>query len=68
MIHAKETYTQHAGVAAEAICNVTCLGPARAAGSRCIIDEFRTVKATLAAVQATSAHKIYLDDGITKAQ
>ena len=64
-------FAQHAALTADAISHVTCLGPIRAAGPKCLIVKFRTVKEKLAAFQATSAlrqHKVYLDDDITKAQ
>ena len=69
--HVERLFTQHAPLTADAISHVTCLGPIRAAGPRCLIVKFRTVKEKLAAFQATSAlrqHKVYLDDDITKVQ
>ena len=67
--HVECLFTQHAPVTADAISHVTCLGPIRAAGPRCVIVKFRTIKEKLAAFQATSAlrqQKVYLDDDITK--
>ena len=69
--HVERLFTQHAPVTADAISHVTCLGPIRAAGPRCVIVKFRTIKEKLAAFQATSAlrqQKVYLDDDITKMQ
>ena len=69
--HVEPLFTQHAPLTADVISHVTCLGPIKAAGPRCLIVKFRTVKEKLAAFQATSAlrqHKVYLDDDITKAQ
>ena len=69
--HVERLFTQHEPVTADSISHVTCLGPIRAAGPRCVIVKYCTVKEKLSAFQARTAlrqQKVYLDDAITKAQ
>ncbi|KAK9826323.1 hypothetical protein WJX74_008877 [Apatococcus lobatus] len=69
--HVEELFTRHAPVCGDAISNVVCLGPLRAAGRKNIIVKFTSVKEKEAAFRATAAlrrQKVYLDDDLTKAQ